>query len=65
MTQYRCYLMNVGHIVGVELVEAPDDSHAVEKAKLVFEGRKAHCSGFELWEQARCVHRGLDARLSA
>jgi hypothetical protein len=56
----RCYLMRHGHIAGVEIMpEGISDADAVERAKQLFEeqGQQGRYDGFEIWHEARFVHR--------
>lgn len=57
MPEYRCYLMNVGHIVSTAIILAADDTEAIQHAKTMFKNRKDHCTGFEVMERGRHVHR--------
>ncbi|MGQ0742432.1 MAG: hypothetical protein ACT4OG_09115 [Alphaproteobacteria bacterium] len=56
MPDYRCYLMNGGHIIAAENIIAADDKDAIELCRAVFKARKGHCSGFEVWDRGRRVH---------
>ena len=50
--------MRGGHIVGVELLIAESDSHAIELSKSFFDARaEQNLDGFEIWDKARVVHR--------
>ena len=60
MPDYRCYLINVGHIFAAEVLVATDDGHAVELGKAYYHTKKHTCSGFEVWERDRVVHRFIN-----
>ena len=51
----RCYFMRNGHIAGVEALYVKSDEEALEKAKALFEERKALFDGFEVWDRTRKV----------
>lgn len=57
MPDYRCFLINGGHIVASQDLVATEDGAAIAEGHGVFERRKGHCSGFEVWERDRVVHR--------
>ncbi len=60
MPEYRCYLMNVGHIITVKEIKADNDIQAIGLGKIAFELQRAHSTGFEVWERDRIVHRFID-----
>jgi hypothetical protein len=53
----RCFFMRAGHIEAVEEMAGLSDAEAIEKARRMFEERKAArgYDGFEVWELARMV----------
>ena len=54
MPVYRCYFLDgKNRIQGVEVLDATDDSQALEIARRLFE--QAAAPGFEVWERARPV----------
>ena len=65
MKDYRCYFLNRRGNIGdvMEFVSA-DDQGAVETARGYFE-RQDDFPGFEIWEQARLVHREPAAKAVA
>jgi hypothetical protein len=53
----RCYLMQKGHIVSVELLAAGPDSSLVEQAERIFAGKaRMNFDGFEIWDGARFIY---------
>jgi hypothetical protein len=52
----RVYFMRGGHIVSAEVLAVESDAEALERAKTLFSQREGF-HGFEIWDQARCVHR--------
>ena len=57
MREYRCYFLNRrGNIGDVVEFVSPDDDAALSAARGHFE-RQDDFPGFEIWEQARLVHR--------
>jgi hypothetical protein len=57
----RCYLLNDGHIAGVELIEnASDDIDAIRQATAIFVGHAGKFQAFEVWDRARFVFRCPD-----
>lgn len=61
MASYKCYLMNVGHVIGFEDLEAETDGDAVRQGKEVYFRRQHHCSTFEIWDRTRVVYRHDEA----
>ncbi len=59
MPDYRCYcLSGDNRIVAVTEATLVDDAAAVAWAESLYEGGPhSHCSGIELWRNARLVHR--------
>ena len=54
---YRCYFIGTnGHIVDRAEYEAADDDHAVIEARAKYAESRWN-AGFEVWDQARLVHR--------
>jgi hypothetical protein len=57
MKEYRCYFLNRrGNIGDVVEFVSPHDNDALVVARGHFE-RQSDFPGFEIWEQARLVHR--------
>lgn len=55
----RCFLMNRGHIVGVEFLSKGPDDKLVEEARAHFDrriGGGERFDGFEVWDRARRVY---------
>lgn len=57
MTAYRYYFMNVDHIISGAVIEASNDAHAIIISKAAYRSRKVDCTGFEVWDCDRVVHR--------
>jgi hypothetical protein len=57
MALYRCYLMNLGMIENVEIIEAETDEDAILVSKEVFVEKESRFSSYEVWDRARVVHR--------
>jgi hypothetical protein len=53
MPDYRCNLLDGGHIIAAENIIAADDEDAIELSRAVFTAGKAHCAGFELSDRGR------------
>ena len=59
MPYYRCYILGGNNsIVAVEDNSHADDQAATEWAQKIFDERPG-CTGVELWQGARLVHRKL------
>lgn len=58
----RCYFMHDGHIQAVEVLRATTDEAAIKEAHELFrEHSGRRFAGFEVWDQARLVHRSSDS----
>lgn len=58
MTPYRFYRLNqLNHFVGVEDLDAPDDTAALVGVELLLQAKAS--PGFELWQAARRVAKRL------
>jgi hypothetical protein len=58
----RCYFMRDGHIQAVEVLRATSDEAAIKEAHELFRHHSARrFVGFEVWDQARFVHRYSDS----
>jgi hypothetical protein len=54
MVSYRCYRMNTdGHVIGVELFDASDDSTASIRARKL--ARELRWDAVQLWEAGRRI----------
>ncbi|HEX9463611.1 MAG TPA: hypothetical protein VGB82_13520 [Alphaproteobacteria bacterium] len=59
MPYYRCYILGGGNkIVAVEDDQHSDDNAGLEWADRIFQ-EHPDCTGVELWQGARLVHRRL------
>lgn len=57
MATYRFYFMKVDHIISGEVIEADSDAHAITISNAAYRRRKDDCTGFEVWDRDRVVHR--------
>jgi len=53
----RVYFLRNGRIGTVELLTDASDEAAIRQAHALFELRKNEFESFEVWDQARFVHR--------
>ena len=54
----RCHFMHDGHIQAVEVLRAATDEDAINEAEGLFRDHSGRrFAGFEVWDQARLVHR--------
>ena len=63
MTLYRFYFLDsASAIAGVAtIVKAETDAVALQSADFMFRDKNARCTGFELWDRTRRVHRHVKA----
>ena len=57
MNSYRCYFMDKGRIIGVEVLNTTRDDEAIELCKRAHQLRGGNSDGYEVWQGSRFVHR--------
>lgn len=57
MNSYRCYFLDKGRIIGVEVLNAAQDDEVIELCRHAHKQRGGNCNGFEIWHGSRFVHR--------
>ena len=55
MNSYRCYFLDKGRIIGVEVLNAAQDHDAIEQCRRAH-ALRGNCDGFEVWYGTRRVH---------
>ena len=64
MKDYRCYLLNAGHIVRAESLSARNDKEAIETSKAIFQRLRDKHSGYEVWQLDRRVFQFDEDRVA-
>jgi hypothetical protein len=54
----RCFFIRRGHVAAVETLDVTSDEEAIEKAKALFEERKAKYERYEVWDLSRKLAEG-------
>ena len=53
----RCFFLQGGHIVAVQLIDAESDADAIEQARALFMIQGNKYEAFEVWDRARFLYR--------
>lgn len=56
----RCYFLDKGHIVAVEVLTVASDADAIKQAEGLFQERAGRFVGFEVWDRGWFVYRYSD-----
>jgi hypothetical protein len=56
----QCYFMQYGDIAEVGVFTASSDEDAIKQSVALFCKRPLYCTGFEVWDDGRFVHRHKD-----